>query len=569
MALSRLFITIGTPIISAVIYVLSIGYRHRLRISRLRKQGVAMPAGWSWWFGHLRVLDEKLSRLPPDANVYMAMEDLVSDHAATEVFLMDYWPVFQPVLMIFGPELAVQASIRHDLPKPHDQQESFRPVVGGPSLITMNNEQWRMWRSLLSPGFSASHMLSLVPTIVDAIDVFCERLRKHVGGGVFSLDDMATRLAMDVITRTTLDTDLDNQRSEHKLSHALNTILNWHSFWDPRILLNPLRIPVQWYYGRVTALFIRQELQKRFEEMKTDRATIGGTLGRARKAKSVIALALEEYITMKHETNKEAFDSMELDKDFAQIAANQIRLFIFAGNDSTATTIVYTYHMLFQHPSVLAKVREEHDAIFGRGPDAGDRLRDNPVLINLCRYTLAVVKETLRLYPPASSIREGLTGVSLTDREGNVIPTEHLNATIMHRYVHVNKRIWPRPMEFLPERWLVEPGHELHPPSGGYRPFELGPRNCIGQTLVLNELRIALIMTVREFSIRPAYDEWDAMKLANESLYGKLLRQLGLRKSHCKTVLGERAYQTSRAGAHAADGYPCRVSLLKAEAHCC
>lgn len=163
-----------------------------------------MPAGWSWWFGHLRVLDKKIRKLPPDANVYMAMQDLVQDHADTEVFLMDYWPMFQPVLMISGPELAHQASIKYDLPKPSDQEKSFRPIIGGPSLLTMNNEQWKIWRSLLNPGFSASHMLSLVPSIVDAVEVFCELLEEKADKEVFLLDDMATRLAMDVITRTTL-----------------------------------------------------------------------------------------------------------------------------------------------------------------------------------------------------------------------------------------------------------------------------------------------------------------------------------------------------------------------------
>jgi cytochrome P450 len=163
-----------------------------------------MPAGWSWWFGHLRVLDKKLQALPADANVYMAMDDMVQQHADTEVFLMDYWPMFEPVLMLSGPDVAAQVSTKHDFPKPHDQEASFAPVIGGPSLITMNDTQWKVWRSLLSPGFSASHMLSLVPSIVDAMDVFCELLEKHVGGGFFSLDTMATRLAMDVITRTSL-----------------------------------------------------------------------------------------------------------------------------------------------------------------------------------------------------------------------------------------------------------------------------------------------------------------------------------------------------------------------------
>ena len=163
-----------------------------------------MPAGWSWWFGHLRVLDKKLQRLPSDANVYMAMEDMVEDHAANEVFLMDLWPIFTPVLMISGPDLAIQASVKHDLPKPQDQQESFQPIIGGPSLITMNEQQWKVWRSLFSPGFSASHMLELVPKIVDSVEVFCEHLHGHVGKDVLKLDDMTTRLAMDVITKATL-----------------------------------------------------------------------------------------------------------------------------------------------------------------------------------------------------------------------------------------------------------------------------------------------------------------------------------------------------------------------------
>jgi cytochrome P450 len=257
-----------------------------------------MPAGWSWWFGHMLVLEKKLQSLPPDVNVFTAMNDFVKDHADSEVFILDLWPVYQPMLMISGPEVATQA-MKYDLPKPSDQEASFRPVVGGPSLISMNKEQWKFWRSLLNPGFSASHMLSLVPIIVDAMDVFCELLQEKVGNGVFSLDEMATRLTMDVIVKTSLDMDLDGQRHDHKLAHALRTILHWHSFWDPRILLNPLRIPIQWYYSSVMATTIDHELQKRFDEMKIVKATTETVPNRKQRVKSVAALVLEEYIIRK------------------------------------------------------------------------------------------------------------------------------------------------------------------------------------------------------------------------------------------------------------------------------
>jgi cytochrome P450 len=523
-----------------------------------------MPEGWSWWFGHLLVLDKKLKKLPPDVNVYMAMEDMIEDHEDTQYFLMDYWPMFQPLLMVFSPEIAAQVSTKHDLSKPKDQLESFQPIVGGPSLITMNDAQWKVWRSLFNTGFSASHMLSLVPSLVDSVDVFCEQLQKHVDdGGIILLDDMAMRLTMDIITKTTLDIDLDNQRSEHKLALALNTILNWHSFWDPRVLLNPLRRPVQWYYGRVMDTFIKGELQKRFEEMKAERATLASD--KPKKAKSVIALALEEYLIQQHQSDKQALESIKLDPNFAGIAANQIRMFIFAGNDSTASALVYIYHLLSKNPSALAKLRQEHDEIFSSNANAGNLLRKDPALINQCRYTLAVIKETLRLFPPSSSLRDGVAGISITDGKGNLVPTEGLNVTVMHRYVHIHPRIWPRPLEFLPERWIVGPEHELYPKSvsTAYRPFEHGARNCIAQTLVYNELRVALIMTVRSFNITPAYREWDAMKEANAGSLASLMEKFGFKSKVPNTVLGERAYQTTRPGAHPADRYPCRVSLAE------
>jgi hypothetical protein len=69
-------------------------------------------------------------------------------------------------------------------------------------------------------------------------------------------------------------------------------------------------------------------------------------------------------------------------------------------------------------------------------------------------------------------------------------------------------------------------------------------------------------MTARMFDIVPAYEEWDAMQRQKEGWLKKMARTLGLKGEDIKTVDGERAYQTSDAGAHPADRYPCRVSLV-------
>lgn len=137
-------------------------------------------------------------------------------------------------------------------------------------------------------------------------------------------------------------------------------------------------------------------------------------------------------------------------------------------------------------------------------------LTENPRAVNNLPYTLAVVKEVMRLFAPAGTTRAGKPGVSVTDDAGNVLPTDDAILWILHVEMHRSAKYWPRVDEFLPERWMVPAGHELHPQPGAWRPFELGPRNCVGQALALIELRVVLACLVRDFEIEHAYDEWDA-----------------------------------------------------------
>lgn len=518
---------------------------------------------WNWWTGHLLVLKDNLDRLPSDVNVYYAMHDLVlKQHANTGIFLMDLWPVYDPVLMTFSPEISMQVANKYNLQKPHDSVNIFTPIVGGQSLISMNDDEWKLWRSLFNPGFSTSHMLDLVPHIVHSVEIFSSLLQERAEQRqLFSLSEMTMRLTMEIITKVTLDMNLNNQRNEHPYAKALNTIIAWHSFWDPRVLLNPLRPIVQARAGRTVLSFIRSELEKRFLEMK--HAKKESAPKTKNRAKSIIALALESYISGKQQDTD--IDNIVLDANFAQLATNQIRLFVFAGNDSSSSTIDYMYHLLSkpENASVLSKLRDEHNRIFGPIPSTPQNLIDDPSLLNKCPYTLAIIKEVLRLYPPSSSLRQGRPDVSLTDAHGNLYPTDGLGVTMMHYFVHRNPRVWGRPGEFLPERWLASPGDALYvdEKSGVYRPFETGSRNCIAHTLVYNEMKIVLISTVRRFDFKEAYGEWDRLNEDKLGVVGKGLRWLGLKNAPIKTVMGERAYQTSLSGAHPSDRYPCRVSL--------
>lgn len=299
---------------------------------------------------------------------------------------------------------------------------------------------------------------------------------------------------------------------------------------NPLEYINIFRPFVHLHNTRKMNKYLMRELDRRY-------STIQGAA--ENKAKSVIDLALKSYL-------EEHPSARGINKDFRDFAMAQIKLFIFAGHDTTSTGAIFTYHLLTQHPKVLAKVREEHDNVFG--PDvefAPSLLSSRPSLLNQLSYTLAVIKESLRIYPTVAALRDGQPGFFISSESGQSLPTDQCLVWGDHYGTHHNPRYWPRAEEFLPERFLVSEGHELYPPKNAWRPFERGPRNCVGQELALTEIKVMLALTIRDFDFKDNYQEYDAMK-GNPGDWN---------------VNGQRAYMARRGGGHPADHYPCKVAF--------
>ncbi|KAK8131349.1 cytochrome P450 [Apiospora sp. TS-2023a] len=548
--------TAGVLLSTALGYFFRCLYIHRRKINELRKRGVPMPEGWSWVTGHLLVLQKYVERMPPGANVMFATRDMCQELCAdTEVIFMDIWPAYSAHYIVSGPGPSSQIC-KDNLPKTAIMSRLMRQVTGGPDMLTMNGNDWKYCRSLFNPGFSTGAMSNNVPHIVDSMLVFRQKLIDTIGKGMIRLDDFTNQLTAEIILKVTLDDDSSYQRFPNALVTALRRILSWHSFWDPRILLNPLRPLVQAYNSRIVNNYIRKELDRRYQELK-DAKVVDGIETNSKAIKSATTLALEAYLGDANTSSQKDV----LNDEFADMLASQIRLFLFAGTDSTATVLVYLYHMLSKHPDQLATLRKEHDEVFGQNPDdASHRLKQKPSLLNNCPLTVAFIKETLRLYSPGGTMRSGHPDDTITDLQGVAHPLLDFYVHILHSSVHTNPRVWPLPKKFLPERFLVEPGHELYPSDpAAYRPFEQGPRNCIGQTLVWNELKIALILTCRDIKITDAYEEFDALKESEMGGFARLQRRVFGEPSRITTLDGDRAYQTDTPGGHPVDGYPCRV----------
>jgi hypothetical protein len=135
-------------------------------------------------------------------------------------------------------------------------------------------------------------------------------------------------------------------------------------------------------------------------------------------------------------------------------------------------------------------------------------------------------------------VRIGRKGFFIKDPvSGNMIDTEGLLIWTVSIAIHRNKQVWgPDVDEFKPERFLPENADKL--PPNAWRPFEKGPRNCIGQELALVEMKVVLAMTLREFDVRAAYDELGSL-MQDGSLWAD---EPNFRKGP-QEVFGERMHQ--------------------------
>ncbi|TGO33809.1 hypothetical protein BHYA_0226g00160 [Botrytis hyacinthi] len=530
-------------------------YTARNFFTKLSARGLPMPPH-NFLAGHLIELANVIKSFPADALKVYLFAALARKYSRNGAFYLDLYPFADPFLIITSPFLANQAvqSTPISYRKPDALRTWFWSIAGGISMFDAEYDEWKNLRGLFARGFSNKYLMNLVPGITDEVEIYTEGLREKARDGeMIELDGINLRFMIDLIGNTALNAKLNAQRGYNPLADAmLNQIKSKlaNQEVNPLQWLNFVRPIKEWCNGRKMDAYINVELDKRFEAYKVSKnfETNGHLNDKEEPFKSIIDLVIEDYMTDPARVN-----ATSLDQEFRTIATRNIRLLLFAGHDSTGSAISWCYYLLSKNPSALEKLIQEHDSVFGTDITAVPKLiKDDSTIINQLPYTTAVIKETLRLFPPASSIRQGLKGVDLVDEEGNIYPTENCMLYTLHLPIQHDPKYWARPKEFLPERWLAQPGDELYcDTKGAWRPFELGPRNCIGQALVMMELKIILSMVVRELDIQDAYEEWD--------------KKFGDKKG-MKEIDGERSYQVDGGAAHPADGFPCRVSFKKGEA---
>ncbi|KAK8000961.1 trichothecene c-15 hydroxylase [Apiospora marii] len=177
--------------------------------------------------------------------------------------------------------------------------------------------------------------------------------------------------------------------------------------------------------------------------------------------------------------------------------ASHSALLIIAGSETTATLLSGATYLLATHPAVLAKLTTEVRAAFP-SEDAISIAGTSSL-----PYLLAVLDESLRIYPPPRKIAKG--GDTIVE---HFVPEDTV-VEIWQWAVYNNPTIITEPENFAPERWLGDPKYK-NDRLDAVQPFSVGPRNCIGKNLAYAEMRMILARIIWNFdlSIAPQSRNW-------------------------------------------------------------
>jgi cytochrome P450 len=236
---------------------------------------------------------------------------------------------------------------------------------------------------------------------------------------------------------------------------------------------------------------VKECIQAKFDEIQ---AGDGNSQDR-----SVLALALK--------------DTDILTPMILQNIADQIKTFLLAGHDTTSILLQRLFYALSIHPECLAKIRSEHDTIFGDADPKEIFLSRPDETLKALVYTSACIKEALRLWPPAGSARMSHNKLKIRTSDGEEVCLDDTVLYLCHHIIQRDPKVYGETAnDFVPERWVGDidtsaaamdqdgsTTGESKIPVSAWRPFERGPRNCVGQELANLEARVILACTIRRY----------------------------------------------------------------------
>ena len=169
---------------------------------------------------------------------------------------------------------------------------------------------------------------------------------------------------------------------------------------------------------------------------------------------------------------------------------DEIMTIFLAGHETTSNALTWAFYLLSQHPAIESRLYEELSTVLTKLDEKSKQIFATIQDIPKLEFTEKVLREAMRLYPPAWTIgRQAIHNYKI----GNYI-IEEGSVILMSQYViHHDSRYFPEPYLFYPDRWSKMT--KSHFPRFSYFPFGERIRGCIGESFAWLE-GILVIATI-------------------------------------------------------------------------
>jgi cytochrome P450 len=353
----------------------------------------------------------------------------------------------------------------------YDKLQSYdvvRKFMTGNGLVSSQGELWRRQRKLMAPFYTPKGVQAYGEIMLNDAHRLRERWSQMDGRQVEIGEEM-TYVTASIILRAMFSMETDEEIISMK--GAVETMIGYAGTSQTGIMI-PLWIPTATNRTYVRA---REKVHSYIHSMIDHRR----------------ALAEEDWPNDLLTRLMRARDEETGEPMSEHLLRDESITTFFAGHETTARTMTYTWYALAENPQVAETLHAELDSVLGTRTPTLEDLHHLP-------YTLQVIKEVLRLYPPAPFyIRD-----AIAEDELGGFNTEGLPVLMSPYYTHRHPDFWDNPLAFDPGRWTPEEEAKLHPYA--YHPFAVGQRTCIGNNFSLLESHILLSLLAREYAPRLA-----------------------------------------------------------------
>jgi cytochrome P450 len=375
--------------------------------------------------------------------------------------------LYVPAYFIFNPEQIeyVLASGSKNFVKPMSLRSPFFLRLVGNGLVTSEGEFWRRQRRLAQPAFHRERVASYGETMVEYAE---RRLARWSDGCVLDAHEEMMLLTQAIVAQTLFSADVSREAAE--IGEALTTIVRPFSSQATLRWILDNRLPTPGHLRFNSAV---RKIDRFVYRIIRERRASGEDTG------DLLSMLLRAQ-----------------DEDGSRMTDRQLRdelmtLFL-AGHETTALALTWAWVLLSRNPDAEEKLHDELDEVLsGRAPAVEDLPR--------LRYCEWVVKESMRLFPPAYAV--GREAVRDCEVGGYPVPAG-MQLFAFQWVVHRDARWYDEPDSFRPERWREEVAARL--PKFAYFPFGGGPRQCIGNSFAVMEAVLLLATIARRFRLRLA-----------------------------------------------------------------